>query len=283
MFKFNENLNKFKSKEYQLLTGVFPATTRSLLKSATDLWTTTIIMGRYMQMPTYQWKLWTLQEKHVIKRMGDYMGILWLRTPGLGKPSMVFNVHNFTRHGFYWTEIMSGRLLNYSTEGAENCYGRCGRSGMAKYYGSGSGKIPLYKTLPMVMCGGHNHNTFVRVKSKKTKRTNDTLVYNRSGEFFLIIQCYRKDGDKHPSFFDAKKLLVEEVFWKVPVRRNFGKKKDVYASINVSKLGIYKYIGQEEKTIRIERHEIEGNAAMNFTPREETFIVSISSQILRNN
>ena len=59
MFKFNENLNKFKSKEYQLLTGVFPATTRSLLKSATDLWTTTIIMGRYMQMPTYQWATFT--------------------------------------------------------------------------------------------------------------------------------------------------------------------------------------------------------------------------------
>ena len=61
------------------------------------------------------------------------------------------------------------------------------------------------------------------------------------------------------------------------------KKADVYASVNVSKLGIYKYIGQEEKSIRIERHEIEGNAAINFTPGGETFIVSISSQILRNN
>ena len=37
-----------------------------------------------MQMPYYQWKVWTLQEKNVIKRMGDYMGMLWLRTPGLG-------------------------------------------------------------------------------------------------------------------------------------------------------------------------------------------------------
>ena len=236
-----------------------------------------------MQMPYYQWKLWTLEEKNVIKRMGDFMGILWLRTPGLGKPSMVFNVHNFHRHGFFWTEIMSGRLLNYSTEGPENCYGRCGRSGMANFYGSGSGKIPLYKTLPKVMCGGHNHKTFVRIRSKKTKRCNDTIVYTRSGDFFVIVNCYRKENEKMPSLFEAKKILVEEVIWKVPIRRNFLKKTDVYASVNVSKLGIYKYIGQEEKTIRIERHEIEGNAAMNFTPREETFIVSISSQILRNN
>ena len=283
MFQLNENLNKFKSKEYQLLTAVFPVSTRSLLTSAIDLWTTTIIMGRYMQMPYYQWKLWTLEEKNVIKRMGDHMGMLWLRTPGLGKPSMVFNVHNFHRHGFFWTEIMSGRLLNYSTEGPENCYGRCGRSGMANFYGSGSGKIPLYKTLPKVMCGGHNHKTFVRIKSKKTKRTNDTLVYNRSGEFFLIIQCYRKDGDKHPSFFDAKKLVLEEVFWNVPIRRNFGKKKDVFASINVSKMGIFKYLGEFEETLRIERNEIEGSAALNFTPGGEKYVVSISSQLLRNN
>ena len=133
------------------------------------------------------------------------------------------------------------------------------------------------------MCGGHNHKTFVRIKSKKTKRCNDSLVFNRSNEFFLIIQCYRKEGDSHPSFFDAKKLVLEEVFWNVPIRRNFGKKKDVFASINVSKMGIFKYIGEEDATIRIERNAIEGNAAMNFTPGGEKYIVSISSQILRNN
>ena len=86
-----------------------------------------------------------------------------------------------------------------------------------------------------------------------------------------------------PSLFEAKKILVEEVIWKVPIRRNFLKKTDVYASVNVSKLGIYKYIGQEEDSIRIDRHEIEGNAAMNFTPGGEKYIVSISSQILRYN
>ena len=86
-----------------------------------------------------------------------------------------------------------------------------------------------------------------------------------------------------PSVFEAKKILVEEVIWKVPIKRNFLKKKDVYASVNVSKLGIFKYIGEEEQSIRMERHEIEGNAAINFTPGGEKFIVSISSQILRNN
>ena len=61
------------------------------------------------------------------------------------------------------------------------------------------------------------------------------------------------------------------------------KKKDVFASINVSKMGIFKYIGEEDATIRIERNAIEGNAAMNFTPGGEKYIVSISSQILRYN
>ena len=48
-------------------------------------------------------------------------------------------------------------------------------------------------------------------------------------------------------------------------------------------MGIFKFIGVEEETLRIERNEIEGSAALNFTPGGEKYIVSISSQLLRNN
>ena len=142
---------------FYLFTSVFGVSFINCLPSAKDLLTGIVLLSRFMELNECQLAELTDEEISVIQDMGVYLLYLFKSTPGLGDQSLVFNVHTFCNHGVFWNVVLNGKLLLYSTEYPESCYGWMSRSSLNKAFQTGAAKgkdifgIKNYKKITYVI------------------------------------------------------------------------------------------------------------------------------------
>ena len=124
----------------------------------------------------------------------------------------------------------------------------------------------------------HSCRTFLRISPTNFLHTDDSFVYTKEKNFFRVCKLHTEEGRIHPDNFTCKKLIVEEVVWPLLVER------DIYKDLNVSKLGIYKFIGYEPGDYYLPREEIEGNASQNFLKNsEDVYFCMVPKRLCRSN
>ena len=124
----------------------------------------------------------------------------------------------------------------------------------------------------------HSCDTFLRIRNVSMLNVDDTCVYTKKKEFFCIYSEEKTNDEIHPDSFNCRKLIVEEVFWQCMVE------KDSFKELNVSKIGIYKFIGYKPGSVSLKRDSIEGKAAKNILKdSNDVFFCMVPRLLCRSN
>ena len=143
---------------------------------------------------------------------------------------------------------------------------------MAKYVGHASVRIPLRKVTPF-MFKYHECDVILNLSHQEHWKWESRFVYTKKKFFYKILEVM--DDAK----FLVVQLEVEEFFEEVCYHEEFGQ-----ISLNMSKIGIYRFIGITDNVLEMEMDEIESNAALDHDPNgSQIYLVTVPRQSVRCN
>ena len=145
---------------------------------------------------------------------------------------------------------------------------------MSKYAGHASVRIPLRKVLPF-MLKSHDCDVILKLSDQEHWKHESRYVYTKDKIFYQILE----DLDGTHLNFRVVEIEVEEFFEEVCYHEEFGN-----LSLNMSRIGIYKFIGTTENVVEIKMDEIESNAALDHDPTgSDMYLVMVPRQSVRCN
>ena len=143
---------------------------------------------------------------------------------------------------------------------------------MAKYVGHASVRIPLRKVTPF-MFKYHECDVILNLSHQEHWKWESRFVYTKKNFFYKILEVM--DDAK----FLVVQLEVEEFFEEVCYHEEFGQ-----ISLNMSKIGIYRFIGITDNVLVIKMVDIESNAALDHDPNGcDMYLVMVPRQSVRCN